>query len=58
MSRFQHHRSCGAGIGLRSNHYQHLLASDVGQNCSIIEQLPDDLFDTHGQPVRQPIRDL
>ena len=41
MSRFQHHSIDGAGIGLRSNHYQDLLARDAGRCRTIIEELPD-----------------
>ena len=41
MSRFQHHHIHGAGIGLRSNHYQHLLTQDAGRCRRVLEELPE-----------------
>ena len=41
MNRFQHQHIDGAGIGLRSNHYQHLLTCDARRCRTLIEGLPD-----------------
>ena len=41
MSRYQHHHIAGAGIGLRSKHYQDILAQESTLQRDIIQQLPN-----------------
>jgi len=72
MTQFRHHHIAGAGIGLRSKHYQDILASapyrPPNHHLEVIEQLPDVpwfevLTDNYlgdgGQPLRylQQIRE-